>query len=364
LAYGVTAVLGSRAIRAGSPRAALGGAAAFALALHLQLLAVTVLLPLGVEAAVRARGSGGTRAERERRRRLRALMAAAAAALILVCALPAARDELVRVLERPVPGLELSLGLRLGFAGRIFGLMAWWAWIPLAPAALFALRRGGRDGLSLVLHLTVPAVVMSVLYRPTAGGGVPIRYAIQLAPFIAAVAGIGAAEIGRRISSVASERARHPVSAAVAIVVAAAALSGVSGSFRIPGEDHPGRVIPRPNYDAAAAVVSSRGAADDALLSTGPLAMAWTLGRCGDWLRSREAAAPFMRGDRDVYCGSALVSDAAAFRAYRAAHPRGWIVADPASWRRQIDPATRLAVESVADEVAVDPTVLVYRWGS
>ena len=71
-----------------------------------------------------------------------------------------------------------------------------------------------------------------------------------------------------------------------------------------------------------------------------------------------------MRGDRDYYCGSNLVADAAATKAYIAAHPSGWVVADPAIWERYVDRGSRAVVELLARRVdSGDPTILVWHWG-
>lgn len=355
VAYGLAAVLGSWAVRRPSKRAIVGAGVAFAVALHLQLLALMVLLPVAADGVATLIG----RRDPNARRALRVGLVIGLAVIVLVLSVSALRSGIAGLLERPVPGLELAPGFRVDALARLGGLVPWWAWLALVPALVAVCRRFPRDILTLSLHLVLPALLMSMLFRPVGGGSIPMRYAFHLASFIAVLVGLAAAELARRAGTLFNHERVVPVLGAA---LAISSIAGVADAFRIPGARHPGLVIPRPNYDAAAATIRANGTAGDALLSTGPLAMAWTLGRCGEWLRSREAAAPFMRGDRDVYCGSALVADVPALRDYVAAHPRGWVVADPASWRSHVAADVRSAVEEIATPVPVDGSVLVYRW--
>ncbi len=133
----------------------------------------------------------------------------------------------------------------------------------------------------------------------------------------------------------------------------------------LPGADHPGPVIPRPNWNAATAVVLSESAAGDAVLSTSPLAPAWVLGRCADWIRvQREAEKYLDHGGRDIYCGSRLITDERSLRDYLSEHARGWLIADPVQWRQIVDPGARTLFERTATSVDVgDRSILLWRWG-
>jgi len=358
LAYGVSAVLGSRAIATRSRRTGMLAVGAFAIAVHLQIAAAMLLAPLAVYGVLAWRSAPAG----ERPGRARALLALAVVGVIagaLLIAVPATREGAGRLIERPVPGLELDPGLHLATLGRLFGLIAWWAWIPLLPAAFVGLRRAGIEGWNLLIQLALPAILLAVLFRPEEGSGFDRRYLIHLAPFLAAVVGIGVSELVRLVAS-GKEALAMPGTA----VLGAAIVAGVFGVASLPGAPHPGQVIHRPNWDAAASIVRAQEQPGDALLSTGPLAVYWTVGRCGDWLRNAKAAAPFMIGRRDVYCGSALIPDAAATDAYFDAHSTGWVVAEPASWERYVDPGSRAVIERRARRVdAGDSSILLWRWG-
>jgi 4-amino-4-deoxy-L-arabinose transferase-like glycosyltransferase len=366
LAYFAAAVLGSRAIRTRSWRAGVIGLGAFAVAMHLQVAAVIVLAPLAAYAVLRWR----TAPERHRAGRARAIAALASVAALgalLVVAVPPMREGALRLLRHPVPDLELDPGLHLATFGNLFGLIAWWAWIPLLPAAIAGIRRAGIEGWNLVLQLLVPAILLAVLFRTTDGSGLDRRYMIHLVPFLAAIAGIGIAELGRRAAArirFAGSPRRSGAVLLLAALVGALSVAGATGVAALPHAPHPGKVIPRPNWNAAAAVVRAGSKPGDGLLSTGPLAVAWTIGRCGEWLRTTAAAAPFMIGSRDINCGSGLVPDAASADAYIDAHPRGWVVADPVGWVRSVDPGARAVIEQRARRVDVgDSSILLWRWG-
>ncbi|MFY9588088.1 MAG: hypothetical protein WAT66_11595, partial [Actinomycetota bacterium] len=129
-------------------------------------------------------------------------------------------------------------------------------------------------------------------------------------------------------------------------------------------EAHPGRLIPRPNWNGAGAVLRAQMQPGDALLSTSPLAMSWETGRCGQWIREAPAAAMYMDGSRDIYCGTTLIPDAATLQRYLAAHPQGWVVADPRQWAGLVDPAASALIERASRRIDTgDPSVLVFRWG-
>jgi 4-amino-4-deoxy-L-arabinose transferase-like glycosyltransferase len=360
LAYLAAAVLGSRAIATGSRRAALGAVVAFALAVHLQIVAVELVLPLGLYALIL-----WWRAVRvERRTRTLFLLTTAAlvaAAGISIALVPSIRDHVAGVVRNPVPSVELGPGIHLEPVAHLFRQIAWWAWIPLAPLALTGLRRAGAAGANLVAQAVVPVLAVSLLYRPGPGASlIDQRYFLHLVPFMAGLAGVGAAEGIRRMRALAP-RAWRPAGAAV-LVGATVLGSGATPAFALPSEGYPG-LIPRPDWKSAAAVVRAERLSGEAVLTTAPLALAWELGRCGDWLRNRDAARPYMIGGRDVYCGSRLIPDLAAVRSYFEMHPHGWLVADRGQWRRWVDHDARLYITQRAMRIPLrDRTALVYRW--
>ena len=360
LAYGVAAVLCSRAIATRSWRAGVGGLAAFAVALHLQVAGIVLVAPLALYGLLAWRSAP----EGERHGRALTMLGFAGlvvAGTLVIAVVPGIRDGFVRIVRHPVPDLSLDPGLHLATLGNLFGLVAWWAWIPLIPAVIAGLRRAGLDGWNLALHLVVPPLLLAVLFRSADGPGLDRRYLVHFAPFLAAAVGVGVAEIVRFLWRKRPAFAAAPV---VALVAGALSVSGVLGVWGLPSASHPGRVIPRPNWKAAAAAIRAAGGTHDAILGTEPLALAWSLGRCGDWLRTTAAAAPFMDGDHDILCGSELVPDAAATIRYLQTHPRGWVVADPTSWNRLVSPAARAVIETASRRVIVgDDTVLVFRWG-
>ena len=343
LAYGAAAVLSTRALESRSKRSAIGAVLAFGLAFHLQVEAATLLLPL-VCYAVYLRAKSPEH---------RASLGKAAAALILlgvgatvvIAVVPPLRDGASWLLDH-LPGMELKPGLHFDTLGRLFGVISWWAWIPLVPAVIVGLRRAGRSGVALALQLLVPAVALAVLFSPTTDRGIGSRYLFYLLPMLAVAVGVGVAEL---VGLVAKRRA---VSFA-AVLVAAVVVAGGPTVWGLPSAPHPGREIPRPNWKAATAIVKTRGDRSDALLSTSPLAPAWTLGRCADWIRTADAAETFLDGGRDIYCNSPLVPDEAALVAYIRAHPRGWVIADPGQWLTIVDPAARAYIERTA--TPVDP---------
>ncbi len=367
LAYGMAALLGMRALETGSRRTVVVAAAVFVVALHLQFAAVMLVAPLLASAAwswLRASG-------RERRtygRRLSVLASLVAAAITVLLVAGVFRNGTFSDLRRPVPGVELRIGFEFGTVSSVLGVVSPWAWLPLGAAVIAAGRRSPGSG-RLALHLILPMVLVAMLFRPDASRIDP-RYLLHLEPFVAALAGVGAAEIARRLAdSIRRLRSNSPVhvrtgAAVAAAVVAAASVAGVTNVWTLPGRPHPGGIILRPNWNAAALLVRPQMRPGDGLLSTGPLATAWVLGRCGDWLRNVEKASPFMFGERDVYCGSRLVPDVAAVMRYVAANPRGWVVADARAWRNVVDPEARSAINRIATRVAVgDDSILVYRWG-
>lgn len=368
VAYGAAAALGARALLTGSRRAVLLAVAAFAAAMHLQVLALMLAAPLFVQALWLWHSAEG----RDRARRARTLVtlcAASAAAAGAALAVPDVREGAVRLLEKGVPGLRLDPGIHLRTLANLFGGVAWWAWIPLAPAAIVGLRRSGRAGAVLAIHLVVPAVLFTVLFDATSGRGAGARYLIHLLPFVAAVTGVGVAELLRLLRDARAERrddtrvAGGAVSVA-AVVIAVLAVHGSATVWRIPSEEHPGEIIPRPNWNAAGTVIRAEGSPGDGLLTTSPLALSWPTGRCGGWLRVRAAAAPVLVDGRDIYCGSALIPDEAAVRGYLAQHPRGWVVADPRQWPTLVDPAVRALLQRTSAPVDVgDRSILVMRWG-
>jgi hypothetical protein len=247
--------------------------------------------------------------------------------------------------------------------------VAWWAWIPLAPAGFIGLRRAGRPGFVLGIHLVVPAILFTVLFDATSGRGAGTRYLIHLVPSVAAVAGVGVAEVLRLLRTPRPGGPHHAWTAGatasiVAVLVAILAVQGSTTVWRIPSEDHPSKIIPRPNWNAAGAVIRAEASPGDGLLTTSPFALSWPTGRCGGWLRIPAAAAPFLVDGRDIYCGSALIPDEDALRGYLAQHPRGWVVADPRQWPTLVDPAVRALLLGMSRPVDVgDPSILVMRWG-
>jgi hypothetical protein len=365
LAYAATALFASRWLR--RRRAADGAAAAasFAVAFHLQPLAVLVVVPLAVDATIgwrraagslRARGGAGL-----------ALLAGVAATLLALA--PGTAEGLGHAVRRPVPGVELDPGLRLATLGRLFAFVQpAWAWALLGPAAVVGLRRAGRDGIALACHAVLPALLLAVGYRTaTPGDALNARYLLHLAPALALLAGVGVgallgwARVAVREGPRGPGRSRIAPALAVAGLATAAAV-GLRAALPMPGAPHPGPVIPRPDWRLAAAVVGPRLAPGDALVSTHPLAVAWYLGRCPLWLRAPALAAPYMEGERDVYCGTTLLPDAEAVNRLLAERPAGWVIAD-ASWDRWVDPAARALVETRLERVPLeDPTLLVFRW--
>lgn len=360
VAYGVAAVLCSRAITTRSWRTGLAGLAAFAVALHLQVAGIVLVAPLALYGLLAWRSAPSE----ERHGRALAMLAFAVLVVlgaVVVAIVPSIRDGVVRIVRHPVPDLSLDPGLHLATLGNLFGLVAWWAWIPLLPASIAGIRRAGLEGGNLALQLVVPPVLLAVFFRSSDGPGLDRRYLVHFAPFLAAVVGVGVAEIIRFVSA---RRASVGFAPAVALLAGAVSVSGVFGVWAMPTAAHPGRVIPRPNWKAAASAIRAAGGTRDALLGTEPLALAWSVGRCGDWLRIPSAAEPFMHGPRDILCGSELVGDAAATTRYLQTHPRGWVVADPTSWKRLVSPGARAVIETAARRVNVgDDTVLLWRWG-
>ena len=360
LAYGVAAVLCSRAIATRSWRAGLAGLAAFGIALHLQVAGIVLVAPLALYGLLAWRSAPAEE------RHGRALVMLAFGVLVVFGALgiavvPSIREGFVRIVRHPVPDLSLDPGFHPATLGNLFGLVAWWAWIPLVPAAVIGIRRAGLEGWNLALHLLVPPLLLAVLFRSADGPGLDRRYLVHFVPFLAALVGVALAELVRFASARSKSVGAVPVAAAL---VGALCVAGVFSVWTLPGAAHPGRVIPRPNWKAAAIAIQAAGGTRDPMLGTEPLALAWSVGKCGDWLRTRSAAAPFMDGSRDILCGSELVSGAAATTRYIQTHPRGWVVADPTSWMRLVTPGTRAVIETAARRVDVgDDTVLVWRWG-
>jgi 4-amino-4-deoxy-L-arabinose transferase-like glycosyltransferase len=363
LAYGAAAALGTRALEKGSKRAAFGGLAAFAVALHLQIEAAILVLPLFCYAlylwgrAPEHRGSLGRMAA--------GLAAAGIVAVVVIAVAPPLRHGATWLIDH-LPGLELSPGLHLDTLGKVFGVVSWWAWIPAVPAAIAGIRRAGPSGAALLFNLLVPAVLLAILFKPTTARGISARYLFFLVPLVAMLAGIAAADLARRAASLRGRtEGRTALIATGAAMVGVFAVAGVTTVWKIPGEAHPSTIIPRPNWNAATTIVRERGRAGDALLSTSPLAPAWALGRCADWIRETSAAETALEDGRDIYCASELIPDEAAARAYLAGHPRGWLIADPLQWSGIVDPAARAFLERSATRVDVgDRSVLLWRWGS
>lgn len=369
LAYGAAAVLGSRALETGSRRAGVAAVAAFAVALHLQIAGLMLLAALAVYAASswwRAHGAE----RRSRSIRLGIFCGALVAGGLVIALVPPMRDGIRRLMEQPVPGLELSPGLHLRSLARLFEIVAWWAWIPLVPAVLVGLRHAGRQGWNLALHLLVPAILVSVLFVPTGRSRViDLRYLLHLVPFLAAVVGVGIAELlraaGAALRRVRSEGRPRFAWAGPVVAVALGALV-VAGAVRVaslPSADHPGRIVPRANWRLGGATVAAGWREGDALLTTAPLAASWYAGRCGTWFRIAAAAEPYIDGGRDVYCGTQLVADVRGLERFFTANPRGWFLADAAGWRLHVDPASRALISSRASAVPVaDETLVLFRW--
>ena len=361
LAYGLAGVLASHALEKRSWRGFVGALAAFAVALELQILAVTILLPLIAQFLWFRRRDGSE--GRSPHRIAMVVLGAVAAALAVVFIVPSLRDGAVDMLRNPVPAVRFSIGIHLDTLRIPFAVVSWWAWLLFAPLAVLGLRRAGRWGGIVALHLSVPLIVIAILYEGTGAAGFSSRYLLQLLPFVAVIAGVGVGE-GVRLGAGLVRRAGSPAAARGSAAVAAAAMSvtGILGVPGLPSEKHPTKLIPRPNWNAAGAVI--RAHPDDALLSTAPLAMSWVAGRCGDWIRKESAAAVYMVQGRDVYCGTRLVPDVTALGAYLAAHPRGWLVADPRQWPGIVDRAVVDLIARTARPVDTgDRSILVFRWG-
>jgi hypothetical protein len=320
-----------------------------------------VLAPLGLHALWTWRRAEGDE-KRARGRLLVGLAAIAVGAVIIGAAIPSVRDGALRLLRDPVPGLRFGPGLHVDTLAVPFRVVSWWAWIPLAPLAILGLRRTGRWAGLVCLHLLVPTLLVAVLFESTRVAGIGSRYLLHLVPLVAVVVGLACAA-GMQLITDRWRALARPLPAITALA-ATLVVAAVFGVWRLPGEAHPTRIIPRPNWNAAGAFIGARSQPGDGLLSTGPLAMFWSGGRCGDWLRARAAAEPYMLGDRDVYCASRLVPDTTALATYVANHRSGWVVADPRQWPRSVDPAVRQMIERTFTRVdAGDPSILVYRWG-
>ncbi len=362
LAYGIAAVIGSHALEKRSWPAVLGALVAFAAAVELQILALTLVLPFVTQAALSFWHSTGNE-RRSRKRELLAVAGAAASATAVIFAVPGLRASALDMLRDPVPGVRFSVGIHLNTLLIPFKVVSWWAWIPLAPLAVLGLRRAGRWGGIITVHLLVPLTTIAILYQGTGAGFSP-RYLLHLLPFVATIVGVAVAD-GIRLGAglVRSARAPSAANQFIAVVAATIALAGLFALPGLPSEKHPTKLIPRPNWNAAGAVIRAESRHGDALLSTSPLAMSWVTGRCGEWIREAAAAAAYMAGGRDIYCATTLVPDEASLRSYLAAHPRGWLVADPRQWTRIVDPAATALIERVGRWVdAGDPSILVYRW--
>jgi 4-amino-4-deoxy-L-arabinose transferase-like glycosyltransferase len=356
LAYFAAAVLGTRALESRSKRTTAAAVVAFGLALHMQIEAATLLLPLICYAVYLRAVSPEHHASLGRTAGL--LAAIGAGAVLVIVVVPPLREGAAWLIDH-LPGLRLKPGIHLDTLGKLFGVVSWWAWMPLAPAAIAGLRRAERAGVALALNLLVPAVALAVLFAPTTERGISSRYLFYLFPFLATVVGIGAAQL----LSWAARRDGAP-QAIVAAVLASAIIAGGPTVWKLPASAHPGKAIPRPNWDAATTVVMTLGKRGDAIVSTSPLAPAWALGRCADWIREAAAAETFLEDGRDIYCRSEFISDDAKLSEYLQDHPRGWVIADPAQWNSVVDPAARAHIERIATPVAVeDRTILVFRWG-
>lgn len=356
LAYAAAAALGTRALETRSKRTTLAALAAFGLALHLQVEAATLVLPLICYAVYLRARSPEHHASLGRAAAV--LAGLGVGAVLVIAVVPPLRDGASWLLDH-LPGLELKPGLHFDTLGKLFGVVSWWAWIAIAPAAIVGLRRAGKSGVALALHLMVPALALAILFAPTLERGISSRYLFYLMPFLAVIAGVGAAEIVGWMTK------RQTASAVMGVVVAALIVAGGATAWRIPSASHPGKIIPRPNWNAATSIVKTQGLRSDAILSTSPLAPAWSLGRCADWMRTRQAAETFLENGRDIYCGSSFVPDDAALTEYLRVHARGWVIADPAQWNAIVDPAARARIERIAQPINVgDRTILVWRWGA
>lgn len=355
LAYSGAAFFGARALRTGAASDGVVAAVSLMVALHLQPLGALIVAPFAADAAVLFFTSEGD----ERRRRGRVLLLIATlAAVAAVAILAGIRDQVAGFLEAPVPGVELGPALRGATIGRTLGQVGPWIWIVLGPAILYGLRRTGRDGAAVCLHALLPALILSLLYRRVDGPSEALnaRYLLHLMPALAVVVGLGMAELVR------ISRSRGGVALASSVALAAASVAGAPSVIGLPRAEHPGPVIPRPNWRAAAAIVRSDARPGDALLATHPLAMSWYVGRCGMWLRSAERASPYLEGERDVYCGTVVVSDIDAVRRIISTHARGWVVAD-AAWSQFVEPGVRRFIEGHMDRPPLaDRSVMVYRW--
>jgi 4-amino-4-deoxy-L-arabinose transferase-like glycosyltransferase len=351
LAYGLTAMAWWWALRDPSWRSTSAAATGFAVALHLHVAAVELVPPSAVAAFFLWRAAAGA----ERRARGRVLAIAGAVAVLAVAttlAFPEARRAVAAFVRSPVPGLRWDPGFHPAVFARLFGVVRWWAWIGLAPAALAGLRRMSRDGVFLVAHVLVPVLLLAVVYPD-----VERRYLLHLVPFVCALAGIGAAELAHFFVG---EGRRVVLAPAIGVV----GLAGWLTVFSIPGSAHPGAVIPHPNWRAAAAAVRAGWIPGDVILTTSPIATWWENGVCGEWLRARSWAAPYLRPDgRDVACDSALIASEEDLRRFMLAHPRGWLMADRFGWARTVDPAVRKHVEALMQPIPMpDGSIMLFRW--
>jgi hypothetical protein len=356
LAYAAAAALGTSALETRSKRTALAAMAAFGLALHLQIESATLVLPL-ICYAVYLRASTPEH-HASLGRVAAALAGVAVAAGVVIAAVPPLRDGAAWLIDH-LPGLELRPGFHLDTLGKLFGVVSWWAWILITPAAIAGLRRAGRSGVAVALHLLVPAFALAILFAPTTARGISSRYLFYLLPFLSVVVGVAAAELLRWVTQ------RTVIAAIMGVMVASLVVAGGPTVWGLPAARHPGRLIPRPNWNAATSIVRAQGTPGDAILSTSPLAPAWSLGRCADWMRIRQAAETFLEDGRDIYCRSELIPDETALVAYLRVHPRGWVIADPAQWHAIVDPAARAHIERISSPIDVgDRTILVWLWGA
>ncbi len=359
LAYGVAALFGSRFLRTGRLRHGAVALLAFLLAFHLQKIAILLVVPLLVDAAILYAASSGD----ERKRLARLLggtIALGAVAVVGLALSPGLRAEALDLVRSPVPGVDLDPAPRLNTLGRLLAQVQPFAWIVLAVPAVIGVRRAGRDGATLVVHALLPALLLSVLYRRVGEGLSPAinaRYLLHLTPALAVVVGLAAREIVGLLR-------RRPAS----VMVVAAAIVGTAVVFDgparvLPTTGHPGAVIHRPNWRAAAAVVEADWRSGDVLLSTDPLATSWYLGRCGTWLRTVERSAPFVDGGRDYYCGTDVAADLDATQRFIAEHPSGWVIAHPGGIRF-VAADVRDFISGELERVPVtDDSVFVFRWG-
>lgn len=360
LAYGLAAVATSRAIETRARRDAILAAVAFAAAMTLQVSAGILLAPLAAHALWRWRRADGD----ERRARARVILFVGAG-LVLVAtvmlSVPSVRGSSLRLLREPVPGLRFGPGLHADTLFQPFAAVSWWAWIVIAPLAILGLRRAGTWGGLVPLHLVAPTALIAILYEGSAGVGT--RYLLHVLPFVAAVVGVGCAEGARLLATAFRRSDGRRWTQPVAVGAGALIVAGVFSVWHQPTEAHPTELIPRPNWNAAGALFRAEARPGDALLSTSPFAMSWVSGRCGEWIRETSAAAVYMVDGRDIYCGTTLVPDAPSLERYFAAHPHGWLIADPRQWSRIIDPAAVALMERTARPVdAGDSSVIVMRW--